>query len=65
MTEKITLTIVFDQANGQINVNGPIHNRMLAYGMLKLAEKAIDESYAKSQVAPPPDGELLTRLRTP
>jgi hypothetical protein len=47
--EKITLTIIFDQATSQVAVNGPIQNRMLCYAMLKLAEKAIDENYEREQ----------------
>lgn len=49
MNEKPTLTIVFDPATNQCSVSGPIKNRMLSYAMLKLAEKAIDEDYAKSK----------------
>ncbi len=51
--EKPTLTIQLDTATNQVTVSGPIQNRLLAYAMLKLAEKAIDESYQKAtQVVP-------------
>jgi hypothetical protein len=45
--ELIRLELVFDPQKQQIAVNGPIMNRMLCYGLLKLAEKAIDENYAQ------------------
>ena len=41
--ECATLVIQFDPDKGEVRVEGPIKNRLLAYGMLKLAEKAIDE----------------------
>ena len=47
------LVIELNQETNQVTVQGPIQNRLLAYAMLKLAEKAIDESYqhAKEQAA--------------
>jgi hypothetical protein len=49
MDPRITLTITFDPASKQVNVNGPIKDRMLSYAMLKLAEKAIDEDHARDK----------------
>jgi hypothetical protein len=45
---KPTLTIQLDTETNQVTVSGPIQNRLLAYAMLKLAEKAIDENYQKA-----------------
>jgi len=47
--EHIVLTLDFDPATQQIMVNGPIQNRMLCYGLLKMAEKAIDECHLQQQ----------------
>jgi hypothetical protein len=49
MNEKLQLVITFDPATNQVAVSGPIKNRLLAYAMLKLAEKAIDEDYARDK----------------
>lgn len=40
------LVIEMDEATGQVHVNGPLANKMVCYGMLKMAEDAIRE-YAK------------------
>ena len=37
----ITLTITLNQQTGQLNVSGPIDNKLLAYGMLALAHDVI------------------------
>jgi hypothetical protein len=42
------LVIELNQETNQVTVAGPIQNRLLAYAMLKLAEKAIDENYQKA-----------------
>jgi hypothetical protein len=47
MQEKIVMTIDFDPSTNRVMVNGPIKNRILSYGMLKMAEKALDEDYAQ------------------
>lgn len=39
----ITLIINFDETNGQINVTGPLQNKILAYGMITLARDIIKE----------------------
>lgn len=40
------LEIVFED-NGQITVNGPLEDKILAYGMLEAARDAIQEFIAK------------------
>ena len=35
--------------NGSVTVTGPIGNKMLSYGMLKMAEDAIRDYAAKNQ----------------
>jgi hypothetical protein len=37
----ITLTIIFDQMTGQVNVQGPVENGIACYGMLEAAKDAI------------------------
>jgi hypothetical protein len=46
--EEVVVTITYTLATGNINVNGPLPNRMLCYAIVKLAEKALDEFYAKN-----------------
>lgn len=43
----LTLTITFDQLTGATQVNGPINNAMVAYGMLEAAKDAIRSHIAK------------------
>jgi hypothetical protein len=47
----IKLVIDFDPQTQEVRVQGPIKNRMLSLAMLKLAEKAMDEDYARDQAA--------------
>jgi hypothetical protein len=37
----LTMTITFDQATGQIGVNGPIQNEMISFYMLEKAKDAV------------------------
>jgi uncharacterized protein YfeS len=39
----IRMVIDFDPRTGQVQVNGPIDNKLLALGLLELARKAIWE----------------------
>lgn len=39
----IQLVIQLNEQTGAINVNGPITNKILCYGILKMAEQAIAE----------------------
>ena len=36
-----TLTITFDETTGKLGLDGPIQNKLLAYGMLELAKDAL------------------------
>lgn len=45
----IQLIITLDQATGQIQVQGPIENAMLVYGMLEAAKDAIREFKANQK----------------
>lgn len=48
----IRMTLLFNPENGQFNVSGPIDNKLLAYGMLKLAEETIyNYNHAKEAAA--------------
>lgn len=44
----VTLTIQFDQLTGQVQVNGPIANAMLCYGLLEAAKDSI-RNYVTAQ----------------
>jgi hypothetical protein len=37
----ISLTILFDQTTGAVNVNGPVDNALMCYGLLESAKDAI------------------------
>jgi len=37
----LTLTITFDQMSGAVNVQGPVENGIICYGMLEAAKDAI------------------------
>jgi hypothetical protein len=39
----IRMVIDFDERSGQVSVNGPIDNKLLALGLLELARKAVWE----------------------
>ena len=44
----IELKIVMDES-GQINVSGPIDNKVLAYGLLEVAKDAIFQQHQQNQ----------------
>lgn len=37
----INLTISYNPESGAVNISGPLHNRMLCYGLLKMGEEII------------------------
>jgi hypothetical protein len=39
---QVTLTITIDTMTGQVNVNGPINDRLLCFGLLEMAKEAIN-----------------------
>jgi hypothetical protein len=39
----IRITIELDPRNGKLTVNGPIHDKVLMYGALRLAEDVVRE----------------------
>jgi hypothetical protein len=45
----LVLTITLDQLTGALNVNGPIDNAFISYGMLELAKDAIRMRVAQKQ----------------
>lgn len=45
----IELRIQFDQSNGNVNVHGPLQNRMLCYGMLEMAREIIYKQGAQQK----------------
>lgn len=38
---QVKLTIALDPSTGQVNVNGPIGDRLLCFGLLEMAKEAI------------------------
>ena len=61
MTE---LHITWDETTGQVNVNGPVHNKGLCYMMLECAKDAIRDCCDQAQQPPPNGLEPLIRKRT-
>ena len=58
------LAITMDDA-GQINVNGPIENRVLCYGLLEMAKDAIKAhaEQSKKLIAEVPPGTHLRPVK--
>lgn len=56
----IQLTITLDEKTGQLQVSGPIENRMLCYGMMDLAKDVIREQHAPKPGIVPVHGQLPT-----
>lgn len=54
------LTITLNE-RGQINVQGPIQNKLMCYGLLELAKDAIAEFHVQQaqKVQPATDADLL------
>lgn len=51
MPNKVEIQIVFDTETGNVSVNGPVHNKVLCYGILKSAEVAIAQFNPTEQPA--------------
>lgn len=49
MQTQFKLIIDYNAFTGQISVSGPLNNRMLSYGMLKMAELAVQDEYEKEK----------------
>lgn len=61
--EKLRFIIEMDQTTGQVQINGPIQNKMLCFGLLEIAKDAVRE-YARQhegQIQPAPLG-LVTKF---
>ena len=54
--QPIILTITFNPANGAVSVSGPIHDRVLCYGILGMARDAIFENATKKPAIVPVTG---------
>lgn len=48
----ITLTITYDEATGNVNVNGPINNKGICYLMLECARDAVKDHVEALQKQP-------------
>lgn len=46
---EVTLTVVLVEGGGGVSVTGPIHNKILCYGMLEAAKEAIMEHQRREQ----------------
>lgn len=53
---QFTLTITMNE-KGEVNVTGPIENKILSYGMLECAKQAI-ANYTASPIVQPSPGEV-------
>lgn len=49
ITSEIKLVISFDPSTGQVNVNGPINDRLFVFGLLELAKEAINAHSVQQQ----------------
>lgn len=58
----IRLVIELDPASGNINVNGPIDNKMLSYGMLECARDAIRDHIQQQAIR---NGLVVARGKLP
>jgi hypothetical protein len=45
----IKLILSFDAQTGQVNVTGPINDRLFCFGLLELAKEAINAHYVQQQ----------------
>ena len=41
LSSEVKLVISFDPATGQVNVNGPINDKLFCFGLLELAKEAV------------------------
>ncbi len=48
----VTMTVTFDPQTGNVNVNGPIQDKIFCYGVLELAKDAIRRYNPNRIVAP-------------
>ena len=46
---QMKLTIALDPSTGQVNVNGPIGDRLLCFGLLEMAKEAINAHALQAQ----------------
>jgi hypothetical protein len=62
---QITVTMTDD---GKVNVNGPMENKILAYGLLEVGKEVVrafnDQQAKLVQPAPPGSAEFLARERS-
>ncbi len=61
----VQLVITMDE-KGNVNVNGPLANRVLCFGLLEMAKSNINEWVAKQQeqrVQPASDAEVAALIK--
>jgi hypothetical protein len=46
---ELKLVITLDSTTGQVNVNGPINDRIFCFGLLEMAKEAINAYSAQQQ----------------
>lgn len=54
----VQLVITFNRDNGEINVTGPIRDKLFCYGMMESAKDAIRDFKESGLVTPAKDGEV-------
>jgi len=59
----VELHITYDEATGNVNVNGPVHNKGLCYLMLECARDAVKDHIDNVQKIPVPTNGLPSFIR--
>jgi hypothetical protein len=61
----IEMHITYDEATGNVNVNGPVHNKGVCYLMLECARDAVkDHVDNMSKIEVPANGGMPSFIRT-
>jgi hypothetical protein len=59
----IEMHITYDENTGNVNVNGPIHNKGICYLMLECARDAVKDHIDNVQKLPTPGNGLASFVR--
>lgn len=52
--------IIITFSNGRVDVNGPLHDKILCYGMLEFAKQLIKD-YKHSNIVQPSNGQAVLK----
>lgn len=59
----VEMHITYDEATGNVNVNGPVHNKGICYLMLECARDAVKDHVDSSQKVVVPTNGLTSFIR--